>query len=145
MASQTNGIVWDDKLRMGNEQVDSQHMRLFELVNGLVDQCVGGGSIVKLKETLEFLVGYTVRHFYDEEAIQVIHNYPGYKEHKGIHERFKESVGGLVKRFEESGSSEELNNDLNKTVIRWLVNHIWKEDRKIGAHIHGVTSREIGY
>jgi len=143
MREQRYGIAWDDKLKMGNEQVDTQHKRLFELVNELVGQCMDGSNAEKLKETLDFLVNYTVYHFYDEESLQVQYSFPEYKRHKQLHEDFKETVGGLVQRFAESGSSEELSNDVNKIVVRWLVGHIQKEDKKIGEHIRRVTARTM--
>jgi len=58
-----------------------------------------------------------------------------FKKHKKIHENFKATVGELVQRFEDSGSSENLSSDVNKILVRWLVNHIQKEDSKIGEHI----------
>jgi len=140
MSVQNYGIAWDDRLKMGNEHVDSQHKRLFALVSELVGQCMDGSNAEKLKETLDFLVDYTVRHFYDEEAIQVLHNFPGYENHKQLHEDFKLTVGSLVERFAESGSSEELSSDVNKIVVRWLVSHIRQEDKKIGEYIRRVEA-----
>lgn len=143
MSGQTYGIAWDDRFKLGQEEVDAQHKRLFELVSELVSQCMEGINAEKLKETLDFLVSYTVQHFYDEESLQVRYNFPEYKEHKQKHEDFKNVVGELAGRFIESGSSEDLSNDVNKVVVRWLVNHIQRDDKKIGEHIRRVTSRDL--
>jgi len=135
------GIAWNDSFKLGNEQVDAQHKRLFELLSVLVGQCMDGSNTEKLKETLDFLVEYTVQHFYDEESIQVQYNFPEYRKHKQLHEDFKKVVGGLVQRFTESGSSVELSNDVNKIIVRWLIGHIQQEDKKIGEHIRRITAR----
>jgi len=134
-----NGICWSSKYRTGDEKVDTQHKCLFELLNVLVDQCVDGCNTEKLHDTLEFLVNYTIQHFCDEESLQRLYNYPGYKEHKQMHEDFKIVVGDLVKRFTESGSSWELGDDVNKVIVHWLIGHIRNEDRKIGEHIKSIS------
>ena len=145
MNAQTHGIAWDDRLKLGNEQVDAQHKRLFELLSELVGQCIDGSNAEKLRETLDFLVNYTISHFYDEESIQVQYNFPEYRKHKQMHEDFKKVVGGLVQRFNESGSSKELSNDVNKVIVRWLISHIRQEDKKIGEHISRMTARTDVY
>jgi len=144
ICEQSNGIAWDDRLKLGHRQVDEQHKRLFGLLNELVEQCSDGTNVEKLKETLDFLVDYTVHHFYDEEALQVEYNFPGYVGHKQLHEDFKVTVGELVQRFVDNGSSEELSNDVNRIVVRWLVGHIQLEDKKIGKHIRETSARNRG-
>jgi len=103
----------------------AQHKKLFELVSNLICACIHGYDTEKLHETLNFLVNYTVQHFTDEEALQIEFKYPEYDKHKKLHEDFKVTVGGLVKVFKDNGSSVELSNNVNKIVVRWLVNHIY--------------------
>ena len=132
------GIAWSDEYKLGNQIVDDQHRRLFELVSELIGACNAGHSTENLKETLGFLVEYTVKHFADEEALQIQFDYPDLGHHKQQHEDFKIQVGELVQDFHKSGSSEELCNNVNKIVVRWLTNHIHREDKKIGAHIRNI-------
>lgn len=133
------GIKWNDSYALGNEKVDSQHKQLFELLSGLVDSCKDGTELTKIQEALDFLVNYAVSHFNDEEALQIECGYPDYERHKKLHEDFKVTVTGLVKRFVLSGSSTELSSELNKIVVKWLISHIQGEDLKIGAHIRSVA------
>jgi len=133
--SSKDGFEWDESYLLGNEQVDAQHRQLFDLVNDLVRFCNNGSNKEKLKNTLDFLVNYTVQHFNDEEALQISSNYPKYEEHKKLHENFKLVVLDLVQRFNESGSSSDLYNDVRTIILRWLVNHILTEDKKIGVHL----------
>jgi len=133
-----HGIAWSDDYKLGNEQVDTQHQRLFELVSDLVSSCLEGQSAEKLRETIGFLIDYTIRHFNDEEALQLKFDYPDFGRHKQLHEDFKKQVGELVQSFRRSGCTEELVSNVNKVVIRWLVNHIQQEDKKIGDHIRSI-------
>jgi hemerythrin len=134
------GIAWNDDYKLGNEQVDAQHYRLFQLLSNLIGSCMDGTDIEKLRETLDFLVNYTVQHFNDEEALQIRYNFPDYDRHKQLHEAFKETVGMLVQKFIDSGSSAELSIDISKIVAQWLINHIKREDLKIGYHIRMLSN-----
>lgn len=145
MESIQYGIAWQDSYRLGNEKVDHQHRQIFELLSGLIGSCLDGSNEETLKKTLDFLVNYTVQHFYDEESLQVQYNYPEYVRHKRLHEDFKYTVAGIVEKFNEQGSSAELSSDLNKIVARWLVSHITREDKKIGQFIRMTERNQIPY
>jgi len=135
-----HGISWNDSYELGNAMVDAQHRKLFGLVNDLIKKCEDGSSTEKVRETLDFLVDYAVQHFFDEETLQLENNYPGYEMHKKMHENFKLNVGMFVEQYNENGSSEELNNEVNNFLVRWLINHIQKEDKKIGEYIKSITA-----
>ena len=129
------GIAWDDSLLTGNALVDMQHQKLFERVSDLVHSCEDGSDIDRLHDTLEYLVNHAIRHFTDEEALQLEYGFPGYEAHKRRHDEFRERIGELEKRFNMGGSSDELSKDINKFIIRWLVYHIKQEDKAIVEHI----------
>jgi len=139
IAGAPGGIVWDKKYELGNNKVDRQHISLCDMVNNLIRQCEQGKAAESLQETLAYLVDYTVYHFKSEEELQAETDYPGYAEHKLIHEDFKVTVDKLVQRFKENGSSEELVTDIRETVIPWLTNHMQTEDTKIGAYLREKT------
>ena len=135
MNEKNQGVAWNDSYRFGNEQVDLQHKKIFELANGLLKACLEGKDTAKLRLTLGFLVNYSVQHFLFEEDLQIKYNYPEYERHKQLHEDFKKTVGDLVEKFNKNGSSTELSNDVNNIVIEWIVNHIQQEDKKISDYI----------
>ena len=137
-----HGLAWQESYKLGDDRVDGQHRQIFALLSGLVCSCLDGSSVDQLKETLDFLVDYTIRHFYDEESLQVQYNYPGYGNHKQLHEDFKATVSGIAQKYNEEGSTDELCNCLNKIVARWLVCHITREDKKVGEYIRMVDSRQ---
>ncbi|MDR1142891.1 MAG: bacteriohemerythrin [Spirochaetaceae bacterium] len=129
------GIAWSPELATGNKAIDSQHKQLFRLTSSLSAACLGGGSTTMLGETLDFLASYTVRHLADEEELQRAYNYPGYGEHKKLHDDFKEIISGLINEFKQTGSSMELLEKINTIIVHWLVEHIKQEDFKMAAYI----------
>ncbi|MCL1981822.1 MAG: bacteriohemerythrin [Clostridiales bacterium] len=137
------GVAWNDSFKLGNEQVDEQHRKLFEVVSNLVAAHMEGRDAEKLQETLDFLANYTCKHFQDEEALQVRYGYPDYERHKQLHEDFKVTVDELVQRYSASASTAELSSDVNRIVVRWLVNHIQREDKKIVEHIRKTAAQLI--
>jgi hemerythrin len=131
----TDSLKWDSNYLIGDEIIDAQHLKLFQLVNDLIRSCEDGTGVEKLNETLGFLVVYTMQHFGDEEALQIKYNYPLYEEHKKAHEEFKVTVGELVQRFKDGGSSSELNRDITRIAIKWLIGHILNDDKKFGVFL----------
>ena len=129
-------IVWSKDYELGNEFVDSQHKRLFELVSNVGQSCAEGGDNSALSETLDFLLQYTVQHFSDEEALQLQYNYPDFENHKKLHEEFEATVKEKVEEFKASGSTKDLSETVSDFIIAWLVNHILKEDMKIKEYIN---------
>jgi len=80
---------------------------------------------------MEYYVNY---HFSEEEKLQEEINYPYLEKHKEIHKKFKEE---LAKLKEELNSETALSTAiiLSKKLIDWFINHIKKEDKKIGNFI----------
>ena len=134
------GVAWDDDLLTGNALVDMQHQNLFERLSDLAAACEDGSDKDRLIDTLVFLQNRTIRHFSDEEALQLEYDYPEYENHKKLHAEFKIIVDKLAKRLEESGSSSRLSHDVNRTIVRWLVNHIQLEDKKVAEHVRAVSA-----
>ena len=138
MSIEQFNILWSKEYELGNDFVDSQHKRLFDLVNNIGKSCREGEDVIVLCQTLDFLLQYTVQHFSDEEALQLKHNFPEYEHHKKLHDDFEAAVIEKVTVFKEKGSTEDLLDTVNEIVITWLVNHILKEDMKIGAYIRDI-------
>ncbi|MDR1893759.1 MAG: hemerythrin family protein [Spirochaetales bacterium] len=135
------GIAWNEEYETGNEEIDAQHRQIFKLTSDLVDACSQGQSAAVLQEALDFLASYTVKHFADEEALQLKYHFPGYEEHKKLHEDFKKTVAALIQEHKEEGSSESLSRKVYSIIVHWLIRHIQGEDQKIAAHIRKVQGK----
>ncbi|HEX2938291.1 MAG TPA: bacteriohemerythrin [Ruminiclostridium sp.] len=128
-------MKWTDDLSVGVELIDSEHKSLINAINELFDACGKGLGRKKISETLEFMQNYIRTHFSDEEKLQKKCGYPDYSNHCRYHASFIEKVGNYSKRLEEEGANIALVADFNSFVTDWLINHISREDKKIGLYI----------
>jgi hemerythrin len=127
--------VWDSSFETGHAVVDGQHRQLVEALNRLVDASKQEHGMGELERTLEFLVGYTIKHFKDEEALQKRYEYPEYLRHKGYHDAFKKEVGGYVESLQKEGANPDLLVEVYTRIGNWLVNHIKGEDFKMATYV----------
>jgi hemerythrin len=119
-------IAWNDTYRTGIDIVDAQHRKLFDAINGLHDAMASGKGRAHVAETLSFLADYTMKHFADEERLMTTHGYPGYAEHKKIHDRLVAQVNALVAQLA-SGAAPTL--EVSDFLSDWLKHHIDEVDR----------------
>ena len=126
---------WDKSLETGNTAIDAQHKSLINAINDLLAACGEGKGRGEVAKTLDFLQNYVIKHFGDEEKLQIKSNYPDYKEHRKKHEGFKEVVKEIAEEYNEKGTTIQLVAKVNTTMGRWLINHIKTEDKKVAAHI----------
>jgi hemerythrin len=125
-------FTWLNSMSVGNATIDEQHKQLIKIMNEFMDACKNNRAISELEDSLNFLVNYTVKHFSEEEAIQRKSLYPGYEEHKKIHEAFKLKVADIVSKFKKEGPTPAMVSTFNFEVGNWVMDHIAKEDRKVG-------------
>ena len=85
-----NQMLWKDKYKLGVPLIDTQHKELFQRVDTFLQTLRESSSweekVQRVNETLEFMNGYVVEHFRDEEAYQKKIGYPDYEAHRKIHE-----------------------------------------------------------
>ena len=139
MSEWKHGIAWSADMETGNNAIDSQHKELFRLTSNLVQACEENKGQEILEDTLNFLAEYTVKHFADEEALQVKHSFPDYEKHKQSHDDFKVKVVELIHQYRKDSASVDLIDQVNSIIIRWLLQHIKRDDFKIAAHIRKTT------
>ena len=126
---------WDASLETGYEKVDNQHKQLVAALNNLMEASASGKGDTAVMDTLDFLTGYAVKHFADEEKLQVQFDYPDYLVHKRIHDEFKVKVGEIVQRVRKEGPTEAVINDVSAFIGSWLLNHIKGDDFRMAAFV----------
>ncbi|GHU10416.1 hemerythrin [Spirochaetia bacterium] len=126
---------WDSSLETGHVKIDNQHKQLIAALNNLIDASQSGKGDEEIFKTLDFLTGYTIMHFGDEEKLQVKYDYPDYLIHKRIHDDFKKTVGDLTKRLHDEGPREELVGEVTGAVGAWLLNHIKGDDFRMATFV----------
>ena len=133
--------LWDSSLESGYEKVDNQHRQLVVAVNNLMEASFNGKGDRAVLETLEFLTAYAIKHFSDEEKLQVLYHYPDYLNHKRLHDDFKAVVGELVRKVGEEGPTEEIIDEVSSIIGAWLLNHIRGDDFRMAAFVKAAEAK----
>ena len=126
---------WDSSLESGYDKVDNQHKQLVAAVNNLMEASASGKGDQAVMETLDFLTGYAVKHFMDEEKLQVQFNYPDYLNHKRLHDEFKKTVGEFVEKVRNEGPTQSVINEVSNAIGAWLLNHIKGDDFRMATFV----------
>ncbi|NLY70814.1 MAG: hemerythrin family protein [Clostridiales bacterium] len=131
-------MLWKDNYELGVPVIDAQHKELFRRVESFLQALRSEVSwdekIPKINGTLEFMKGYVVEHFRDEEEYQKSINYPGYGFHKQIHDGMVNYVQEVSKQYEQSESNERLMQEFGGRLLAWLINHVAAEDQRIADY-----------
>lgn len=127
--------IWKKEFETGNTTIDSQHKELINAINSLLEACSAGKGREEIKNTSNFLVDYTSRHFADEERLQLASKYPDYVNHKRYHEGFKKVTRDIALELDRDGATIVSVGKVNSAIAGWLINHITKEDVKVAEHI----------
>jgi hemerythrin len=127
--------LWDKSLETGHQIIDTQHRQLFVALNDFIRISESGKGKDELKKSLDFLTDYTIKHFFDEEQLQLQYKYPDFENHKKYHEDFKKVVRNFSVELIMKGASDSLIKDVQVRIGDWLVTHIKGQDVKVAAHI----------
>lgn len=119
-------FVLTDDLLTGIDEIDAQHRRLFELVNGLNAAIAQKESRAVVGRTLDELVEYTRTHFAAEEAMMARYHYPQIEQHKKGHEKLLHRVLTFQNMYEHGAPNIE--SEVLCFLKDWLLNHIRKTD-----------------
>lgn len=119
----------------GNTLIDSEHRQLFAAVNDLMDACTHGQGRDQIQKTVSFLSNYVVKHFGDEENLQLQNKYPGYSAHKAFHDGYRRQLSETSQQLLKEGPTVKALGELNR-VVGVLVSHIRTEDKRLARYIH---------
>jgi hemerythrin len=123
-------ITWTDALSVSIKEIDTQHQRLFDLMNKLHEAMkIGKGNDV-LGGILGDLVKYTVVHFSNEETYLKKYDYPEYVQHKKIHDDLTRKAKALKASFDQG--KQTISIEVLSFLKDWLSGHILGSDKKYG-------------
>lgn len=127
-------LQFTDDMKIGVPHIDAQHKELVELVKKASSLGITNPSKEEMKKCLDFLGGYVVKHFGDEEKLQAESGYPGYDKHKKIHQDFVGTFKSLYADFQKNGPTAKLSFALTNSVSNWVITHIKREDVTFGKY-----------
>jgi len=128
-------LNWDDSLSTGIINIDNQHKELLSRLSEFLVAMEDGKGKNEIKDTLDFLEEYVIKHFNDEEEIQKKNNYPKYNLQHQQHEAFKEELKKLRDTFDKAGESVLLALNIQGKIINWVKNHIMTLDKELGEFL----------
>jgi hemerythrin len=126
-------MKWNESLSIGVAKIDSQHRKLIGMVQQLENALDGSNTLKEMGRTLKSMVDYTNYHFKDEEDLMAQINFQGYDEHVKQHAQLIEDVRSILLAIR--GGKAFTAQNLIKFLTDWVLDHIEKEDKKIGAEI----------
>lgn len=92
-------LEWNDQWNSGNNLIDRQHRKLFELGNRLMDLSFTSKDYSKLKDRLDRLLEHIISHFEYEDQVLKSLNYPEAKKHKESHRYIIDKSFKIRERF----------------------------------------------
>jgi hemerythrin len=134
-------MEWTAKLAVGVESIDMQHRELFARVNKLITAMQSQQGEAEVRRLVAFLGDYVVSHFAGEERLMQQHAYPDFPAHQRIHVEFMKDLARLKGELEKQGPSAAVIVQLNRRVGDWLIDHVGRTDRALGAFLTKKNAR----
>ena len=126
-------IVWKEEYTLGIEEIDSQHKKMFSIINDLFHAMKDSDDEV-LKRVLGELVDYADYHFSTEEAYFEKLEYPEKEAHIKTHELYREKIMSFVLEYKDG--EKLLPYEILDFLEDWWINHITGVDRKYVEIFH---------
>jgi hemerythrin len=128
-------FAWNESYSVRVRQFDSQHQKLFEIVNTLADAMRAGKGEDVIRDVVAKLAAYTRTHFLHEESVMQQTGYPGLPAHRQQHARLMASVEQYQSDLEQGHQADTV--AVLQFLRNWLINHIQKSDKAYSAHLNG--------
>lgn len=125
--------TWNNSYSLGITMIDSQHQRLFALVDQLHEAMKTGKGADVQGGVLAELVTYTRTHFAAEERLLTQHAYPELAAHKQQHEQFTRKIQDFSDKARTGKLA--LTVTLSAFLKEWLTGHIMQVDRKYATYL----------
>lgn len=124
-------LVWKPQYSVKVEQIDSQHKKMFETINLLIDAVSGPIAKEQIDSIIKSLVEYKQYHFATEEKYFEEFHYEGTEDHKAKHREFSDRLEQITK--ESNGDSMIFAFKLVDFLEDWLIDHLMDTDQKYVA------------
>jgi hemerythrin-like metal-binding protein len=117
------GVLWQD----------FQHTKLITLLEKLKKSKNDGTDSKMFSYAVAFLAMYVNDHFDLEEAYMKEYSFPDTEQHVKEHKAYIKQIKQL--RDNHSSYSPDAMETLEKSINEWILNHILKDDNKLGQFI----------
>ena len=120
-----NKIVWNDDFAVGVREIDNQHKKITDVINGLIDQpdlCCGSDDI---EISLDLLSSLFTSHFVLEEHLMKKNAHEQFEAHRSEHEQHKAEVAEFCRTVREK--DEDRAAALLAGLCTWWESHMREE------------------
>ena len=124
-------IEWNKGFSVGVEKFDNQHKKLFKILNDFYLGVSEKNTIKNQQLLTAKLLEYAEKHFSDEEDLMNKLEYPGFTEHKEMHDRYIMRVKNYSKKLDEEIALDD--KEVSEFLVNWMVSHIQHTDCKYGS------------
>ncbi len=113
---------WESSYSVGDKVLDEQHRKIFNLGNEISNL-----DNTNIKKTIMSLFKHTRGHFDHEEKLMQEVEFPGFEEHRELHNDLIEKLGSIELK---SPNNNHCNSYiLRKLVYDWIIDHIMHQDK----------------
>lgn len=136
-------LVWEEEYKIGNEEMDAQHLILFALLNQLTVNIDNDRAGDCLHDVMNALGAYIDYHFAHEEALMKAWDYPGLEAHAATHVQFAAEVRHL-QSLAQGTEASKVAIRVRAFVMDWLLGHILGPDVDYARHIAAQSAARPG-
>jgi len=126
-------FTWSHEYSVGNDLIDREHQKLFEMADRLHQAMLSGGGNLVLRGLFDDLADYTRTHFAHEEALMQHYSYPQLPTHAEIHRQLMARVAELQEDLKAGKLTVTMNT--MQFLRDWLSHHIGRTDRLVAEHV----------
>jgi|SRR5208282_5477981 len=127
MSDSTPTIRWTEAYSVNVATLDTQHQRLFVIINELNEALASGEGGAVIDSVLRRLVEYAQTHFATEEKLLADHKFPNLTGHRGGHDKFFQSIAKFREDFRAGKPGVPVS--LMLFLRDWLKEHILVHDK----------------
>ncbi len=126
-------FVWEDKYKIGIDELDQDHKGLVNLINDLYEAMQDGSGGALLLPIFSALRHYTETHFAKEEKYMIDSKAPNQDQHFQEHKQMTTKLADLESRHRKGEAAISLQ---TLTFLRdWLKTHICVIDQSMAAQL----------
>ncbi|MFQ5965119.1 MAG: bacteriohemerythrin [Candidatus Scalinduaceae bacterium] len=113
---------WESSYSVGDKLLDEQHKKIFYLGNEISNM-----NGLNVKKVVMDLFKHTREHFDHEEELMQEVQFPGFEEHRELHNDLIEKLGATNHRSSNTDHSNVY--IFRKLVYDWIIDHIMTQDK----------------
>lgn len=126
-------IEWTSQYSVNIPTIDTQHRKIFAMINELHDAMKAGQGNAAAPVVLRKLIAYTLEHFAAEEEMLTNAGYPQLAEHKAGHRKLAAEAERMANEYETKGV--RIGIALAEFLREWLQKHILQTDMQYSEHM----------